>query len=179
MNKNTIVFLDFDGVVNTPIWSNYKTNKGNNVFCCRYAWPEDGYVNNYQAICWLNHLYTAVEFDIVVVSSWREDLGLEGCISCLRKGGLNEEIDIIGILDPGSKRQTLIKKWIEKNDFIGTYIVFDDEPYYYTPSFLKERVVLTNASIGINEKEIIDAKKKLKNLANYPFTMDVDIDDFG
>lgn len=43
-----VVFLDYDGVVNTPLWD----DQGN----IDFNHPLDGKVNNYQAIMWLNEL---------------------------------------------------------------------------------------------------------------------------
>ena len=43
--KSRVIFLDYDGVVNTPMWNSKGTN-------CRYGWPSDGKVNNFQAVHW-------------------------------------------------------------------------------------------------------------------------------
>ncbi len=59
-----ILFLDYDGVVNTPYWV-----KKDDEVKCLVNLPSDGFVNNYQAICWLNELYRKAPFDIVVTSS--------------------------------------------------------------------------------------------------------------
>lgn len=160
MKKERIVFLDFDGVVNTPIWEKKIGSDRTEHFVCRYAWPNDGYVNNYQAVCWLNELYRKCPFDIVITSSWREWNYEDGYNSerCLRKGGLLDSIKVIGELKPGSKRESLIKIWIKEHNFEGDFIIFDDESSYYHEDYRKNYLVLTDPSIGINYKEYSRAK---------------------
>lgn len=150
--ENKILFLDFDGVINTPIWANYKNKSGIEEFCCRRATPYDGYVNNYQAICWLNKLYEETPFDIVVTSSWRE---MGNCEKYLQNGGLNKNIKIIGQIDLGNNRQQLIERWIKQNDFKGDFIILDDQDYYYN-NYFKQFLIKTNSLLGFT---IIDFKK--------------------
>ena len=52
--KKPIIFLDFDGVVNT-IYYRYYPRQKREMF--HYANASDGFVNNRQAIEWLNNLY--------------------------------------------------------------------------------------------------------------------------
>lgn len=64
--KNNIIFLDFDGVVNTIYYRYYKRFKK---YQMRYATSADKIVNNRQAIQWLNELYDKYPYDIVVTST--------------------------------------------------------------------------------------------------------------
>ncbi len=138
-----IIFLDFDGVINTPIWREYNRNKEhpNGIFRCDYAFPEDGFVNNFQAMCWLNELYSKIKYDIVVSSTWRNCCGkskhkdvkdrLE-LDEILYNSGLNKEIKIIGKTPSceyiqGATRGNEIKKWINDNNFSGKFIILDDD----------------------------------------------------
>ena len=147
-----IIFLDYDGVVNTPIWMNYKRSDGSEYFTARYAWPHDGFVNNFQAICWLNELYKKYPYDIVVTSSWRMDCRKTTYQECLYNGGLSKDINILGCVDDGYARDLLIEKWLSDNNYTGRYIILDDDNYY-CDSNLKDRVVLTDADIGITVKD--------------------------
>lgn len=42
-----VIFLDYDGVVNTPMWDTDGKH-------CSYAHPGDNKVNNFQAVQWLS-----------------------------------------------------------------------------------------------------------------------------
>ena len=84
-----IVFLDYDGVVNTVIWE-YISDE--NKYRCNYADPHDNKVNNYQAVQWLSELCQRFKADIVVTSTWRK---WDNYAQCLRNGGLREDIHII------------------------------------------------------------------------------------
>ena len=62
--KNRVLFLDYDGVVNTPMWNEKGT-------ICRYNMPKDGKVNNFQAVQWISEFCQKFHFQIVVTSTWR------------------------------------------------------------------------------------------------------------
>lgn len=162
--KDKIIFLDFDGVVNTPIWHNYMEDD-KEVFTCKYAWPFDGFVNNYQAICWLNELYNDHQFDIVVTSSWRSSNDMYPVADCLYNGGLNKDIQIIDMLPNGNNRAFLIREWLKANSFIdGNYVILDDDDYYTdTCPDLVERFVKTDPNIGITIYEY----RKIKYIFEY------------
>lgn len=117
-----IIFLDYDGVVNTIYWREYPRAQG---FKATFAFPSDGFVNNYQAICWLNELYRKYPFDIVVSSTWRFHSNYK---ECLYNGGLRSEISILGCTPRGTGcRGDEIKEWIEENNFKGHFIILDDD----------------------------------------------------
>lgn len=123
--KNNIIFLDFDGVVNTIYYRYYKRFKK---YQMRYATSADKIVNNRQAIQWLNELYDKYPYDIVVTSTWRLH---SNCIQILYNSGLNKKIKIIGYTPhlEGKTRGEEIKKWIEDNNYINfnNFIILDDD----------------------------------------------------
>ena len=86
-----VIFLDYDGVVNTPIWN--KEGK------CGYNFPSDGKVNNYQAIMWLNELCKKTNSKIVISSTWRYCCGDVSYQDCLYNAGLDKKIEIVGCTD--------------------------------------------------------------------------------
>lgn len=88
--KNPIIFLDFDGVVNT-IYYRYYPRDG--YARLRYANSADNMVNNEQAIAWLNALFKKYDYDIVVTSTWRFSCDYE---NILYNSGLNRHIKILG-----------------------------------------------------------------------------------
>ena len=61
MKVRPIIFLDFDGVINTP-YLLYNSGEP------ELFMPSDGKVSNYQAIKLLNWLYSKVPYNIVITS---------------------------------------------------------------------------------------------------------------
>ena len=86
--KNNLLFLDFDGVINIPIFNfSLFTNKE----------LEDLYNKaNPDRIKNLNKLCKMFNLNIVISSSWRIS-GLEYCIDYLLKSGLDPSINIVGM----------------------------------------------------------------------------------
>ena len=119
-----VVFLDFDGVVNTIYWK-----KDTNGICCLNA-MKGGHteLNNQQAIGWLNELYSIVQYDIVVSSTWRMSMSIEELQHLLIKSGFRPDIRVIGktpVLH--RKRGVEIQQWIDENNFAGDFIIIDDD----------------------------------------------------
>lgn len=152
-----IIFLDYDGVVNTPIW-NKETGK------CRFNFPSDGRVNNEQAIMWLNELWrkTGQTAAIVVSSTWRYACRQDenSYQDCLYNAGLDPHIKIIGctdFIDFGyTTRTEEIKSYIEKyKDEIDNYVILDDE-------FVDlDNFVQCNSNYGFGLEEFVKAKNIL------------------
>ena len=78
-----VVFLDFDGVVETIYWEKDENGSWSyNIH--KYGHDE---LNNKQAIGWLNELYSKVPYDIVVSSTWRIGMTLEQLQALIIKSG--------------------------------------------------------------------------------------------
>lgn len=115
MNK-CYIFLDFDGVINTPIWKDGK---------CGYNFPSDGLVNNYQAICWLNELCRKTNAKIIVSSTWR----FYNYEQILHDSGLDYSIEIVGCTDlvHDLYRTEEINNYLSTHPEIKNYVILDDE----------------------------------------------------
>lgn len=116
-----ILFLDYDGVVNTPIWdAEGKT--------CRYGFPEDGKVNNFQSVQWVSEFCQSYGYDIVVTSTWRYDDNWE---ECLRNGGLREGIRILGktpiLRDADATRGQEIQAFLNSVHGVDSFVILDDD----------------------------------------------------
>lgn len=125
-----IIFLDFDGVVNTFIWREYPRNPNHpqGTFHCAFAFADDGFVNNFQAICWLNELYRHVEYDIVVSSTWRMGHKIDELRDILYNSGLSKDIEVIGTTPVRYKKRGLeIQEWIDSHNFTGKFCILDDD----------------------------------------------------
>lgn len=126
MKKNKpIIFLDFDGVVETIYWE--QENNG--------EWTLNSHKNhidrllsNKQAIGWLNELYNKVPYDVVVSSTWRMGKSVEWLQDLLIRSGFRKEIKVIGKTDVLYQQRGIeIQKWIDDNNFKGKFIIIDDD----------------------------------------------------
>lgn len=146
--NNPIVFLDFDGVVNTlmiykePIKARRLLQKDGYYFDLCY--PQDKRVSNTQAILWLEKLCKEFNADIVITSTWRKDYEL--ACECLYNSGLSKEIKIIDKtpwLD--GHRGTEIDAWLKKHS-CPAFVILDDDtdmaPYM-------DHLVKTDSDTGI------------------------------
>ena len=147
-----IIFLDYDGVVNTPIWN----EKGK----CGYNHPSDGKVNNYQAIMWLNELCKKTNSKIVVSSTWRYCCHDVSYQDCLYNAGLDKSIEIIGCTDwfGNETRTDEIKSYLEKHKEITNYIILDDE------DVLDDNFIKCNGNYGFGIEEFYKAKEILGDI---------------
>ena len=141
--KSRVLFLDYDGVVNTLMWN----DKGTRV---SYNFPKDNKVNNFQAVQWVSEFCLKCKYDIVVTSSWREDRNYK---ECLINGGLKKGIEITGSLPINYEktRGELIQEYVNSHPEIKYYIIVDDET-----DILPEQTsyfVKVNPSYGFNEPE--------------------------
>jgi hypothetical protein len=117
-----VVFLDFDGVVNTPWW---EVKDGKLVSC--FAFPEDGKVNNWQAVQWVCDFCSKYGYKVVISSTWRTD-GLDTCIRCLKNGGWWDSVEIVGATPVlHTDRGDEISAWLYEHPEVKEYLIFDDD----------------------------------------------------
>lgn len=147
-----ILFLDYDGVVNTPMWNDSGTH-------CGYGIRE---VNNFQAVQWVSELCQKYDLKIVVTSTWRFDPNYK---QALINGGLREGIEIVGrtknLSTPGKRtiRGEEIKEWLDSHKDVEKYIIIDDDR-----DFLKEQLpfhIRTFSDVGFTHREFDKACKIL------------------
>ena len=148
-----IVFLDYDGVVNIPM---FKPD-------CKfpqYNYPSDGMVNNYQACRWVSELCRETNSKIVVTSTWRKYNNYQ---ECLYEGGLDSSIEIIGKTKSLYKERTRgseINYFIKYfKDTIDNFVIIDDEddmePYL-------DHLVQCNHMVGFTYLEFVKALDLLR-----------------
>ena len=116
-----VVFLDYDGVVNTPQW---KQEHGQ--WKCDYNSPSDNAVNDVQAVQWVSEFCEKYGYDIVVTSTWRTH---DNYKECLLNGGLRAGIKILGKTPwfPELCREDEIQAWMNEHNDVENYLIFDDE----------------------------------------------------
>lgn len=120
-----VVFLDYDGVVNTPQW---RFNEGENRWVCTYAYPSMNTVNDFQAVQWVSEFCQKYDYKIVVTSTWRFR---ENYKECLINGGLRKEIEIIDktprFMSTKFSRGDEISAWLREHPEVESYLIFDDD----------------------------------------------------
>jgi hypothetical protein len=115
-----VIFLDYDGVVNTPQW----TKKADGTFNCRYNFPEDGKVNDWQSVQWVSEFCQRYGYSIVVSSTWRTERNYK---ECLVNGGLRNGIEVLGRTPDCGPRGDEIATYLREHPEITGYLIFDDE----------------------------------------------------
>lgn len=152
-----IIFLDFDGVVETIYWEQNENGVWN--FNIHKHGREE--LNNKQAIGWLNELYRCVPYDIVVSSTWRIGMSVEELQNLITRSGFDPNIKVIGST-PVLHRQRgeEIQAWINENNFTGKFIIIDDDS---DMCHLLPLLVRTDCQLGFT---IYDFQKSLKLLQN-------------
>lgn len=119
-----IIFLDFDGVVETIYWD----KKEDGSFTLNSHKLEHNELNNKQAIGWLNELYSHIPYDVVISSTWRISMSLEQLQDLLINSGFNPSIKVIGMTPILHQQRGLeIQEWIDENNFNGKFIIIDDD----------------------------------------------------
>lgn len=157
MESINVAFLDFDGVVNTPMWYD-----NNGKLRIRYNFPKHGKVNNWQACQWLSKFCKERGYSIVVSSTWRKE-GLTTCRTCLYGGGIWDSVPIIGatpVLGDNIDRGFEIQKWLDNHAESGArvkrWVIIDD--YDGTISVEQgNRLVLCRSDAGFLQDEYNEA----------------------
>ena len=155
-----VVFLDYDGVVNTPMWDVYGKR-------CTYNFPEDNSVNNFQCVQWVSEFCQKYGYSIVVTSTWRTD---DNYIDCLKNGGLRDGVEVLGKTpvhrnDYGS-RGSEIHEYLAEHPEISHFLIFDDyDDFYYTPD-LYDHLVECDTATGFGLNEYYKAKRMHEQMLN-------------
>lgn len=149
-----VIFLDFDGVVNT-LWF-YDVDKEPN-----YNLPGITRVNNTQAIGWLNKLCRETDAKIVITSTWRFRPDVR---ECLYDAGLNKNIEILDITPSFSNchRGAEIKWWLDRHKVeydIDNFVILDDDK---DMDELKYKLVQTDTITGLDYYDYEYALKLLE-----------------
>ncbi len=154
MNR-PVIFLDFDGVLNTEQYQARLVVDGKPT---KDAW---GPLFDPRAVANLLRILDATDAEIVISSSWRYVFRL----GSLRMMWEARELpgEIIGSLPCGAtyiSRGEEIEGWLERNDR-PTYAIIDDLDDFFPHQ--RDRYVETNPIVGITES---DANKAIEILQN-------------
>ncbi len=159
-----IVFLDIDGVVNTPLLDtepfdliNGKTKKDG--FYYGLAFPTDKKLYNRQAIMLLNKLCIEYDAKIVISSTWKV-LGITYLKELLVNSGLIDSIEVIDttphVEDFRLTRGEEIQEYLDNHPEVVNYVILDDEDRMLPSQ--QEHFVKINYYVGISIPDYEHAK---------------------
>ena len=146
-----IVFLDYDGVVNTPIVNGYHTTM---------YYPSDNKVNNSEAVKLIQLLCETCECDIVVISSWRCE---DNYADCLYNSGLSPNIRIVDFMSGELDKSKIINNYLQ-NHTVSNYIIIEDQ---HIPGVARNNFIKCNYDIGFSIAEFNKSIKKLNKEKYY------------
>ena len=138
-----IIFLDFDGVLNTEHYQNLLYHEG------KALQDEYGSYFDPEAVKQLKRIIDTTQADIVVESSWKY-LGLEAMQEMWEEREMpGRVIDITPTV--GYNKGMEIASWLSEHTIEGTkYVIIDDE--YVILDSQQPHFILTNPYDGITEE---------------------------
>ena len=134
-----VLFLDYDGVVNTPMWDDTGKN-------CRFNHSGDNKVNNFQAVQRVSKFCKECGYAIVVTSTWRFENNYK---DCLVNGGLWDDIQILGqtpYVSTGNRGDE-IQKYLEEHPEVENFLIFDDDS---DMGDLLDHLIKTDSTFGFS-----------------------------
>jgi hypothetical protein len=151
-----VVFLDYDGVVNTPMWDASGKH-------CKYNSASDNKVNNFQAVQWVSEFCQKYKYGIVVTSTWRYK---DNYKDCLINGGLRDGIPILGKTPYlfNRTREFEIQMYLDSHPEIENFLIFDDD---LDMGELRDHLIKTNTTVGFTLVNYESATKRHQKLAVY------------
>jgi hypothetical protein len=153
-----IVFLDFDGVVNSKRFLDVQAKR----FRAEGRVRETRHMIDPDAVARLNGLLLETGAKVVISSSWRWLFDLPTLREILVENGFTGEvIDVTPVL-PG-ERGFEIEKWLRDHAPDATFVIFDDNPVFDNPDTgnLHHRFVQTSWGYGLLDEHIDRARKIL------------------
>lgn len=138
--KDNVIFLDFDGVLNRKL-SDFSESASN---------PE--------AVYYVNKLCLENNFKIVVCSSWRHR---DNYKDILREIGIDPNIELLGKTEHNSNgREAEIKDFLEEHD-VGKYLIIDDA---YLSDEIEPHHVQPASRLGFTKNKYEEALTKIAKL---------------
>jgi len=131
-----ILFLDYDGVVNVPMWDPVAQEFTMNM-------PHHGAVNNRDAVQWVEAFCQIYNFQIVVISDWRLNSNWR---ECLLHGGLMDSsliLDRTIHLPPTAAnygRGHEIQMWLDEHPDVENFLILDDDVSEMLPQHARHTI---------------------------------------
>lgn len=164
-----LIFLDVDGVLNSVTWFHFRGTKEGKKRREFFFDNYDGrtalelHLLEPECVSRVSELVHSIGAKVVVSSTWREGSSPEHFETLFKE--LDAELPkntIIGltpIMDEvdSFKRATEIDTWISENEYLGPYLILDDEDKFFDsqPSYQ------TDNKVGITENDLTEIKKMI------------------
>lgn len=153
-----VVFLDIDGVLNTPnyaVQAHGMWSKTNGWFKSK---DEFGAIFDPISVDCLLYLCETTNAKVVISSTWRR-VGLLRMREMFKVRGIPIDIiDVTPILN--LKRGEEIEAWLSENDYVTNYVIIDDDTDF-TDYQLNNHFVCTRGQYGLNHNAMVLAIKIL------------------
>ena len=152
-----IVFLDFDGVMVTDRYQEQQTATNNQI--------RDEYGAKFDPVCVenLRHIIDSTDADIVVTSTWKMTMGMDGIQQMWCDRHLpGKVIGVTPDIDPIHRGDEILA-WLDTYDMNCQYVIIDDCPF--TDFFREDQsqhLFKVNEGTGLDEetaRKIIDRLK--------------------
>lgn len=148
-----IVFLDFDGVLNSKEWLRQNGDKIKETTSMLQRGVEE---IDPKALARVKQIVDQTGAQVVISSSWRILHSMSELRSILRQAGWIDA-PIIGptpiIRDAGGKRGDEIHLWLNDHDDIENFICLDDDGDFYAD----QNLIQTNWESGIQDEHVAEA----------------------
>lgn len=154
-----VLFLDFDGVINTYWWNadGTKVDIGYKDKC-----------TNFQAVQWISHFCTKYDYKIVVTSTWRIHSTVEQLRQVLYNSGLSKKVEVLDKTEylhhDHITRGEEIYLWLKSHPGVENYIIVDDDDDFgYTP-YMRDHFIKTNFYDGFKTTDFFAMEHMHKQL---------------
>lgn len=153
-----IIFLDIDGVLNTPNYAVQAHATWKNTNGWFKSRDDFGALFDPIAVSCLEYLADTTNAKIVISSTWRT-AGLARMKELFKFRGI--DVDILDITPRlNTIRGEEIEAWLQINDYVTNYVILDDDTDF-TDQQLKSNFVHTNSKYGFNHHAMVQALKIL------------------
>lgn len=158
--SQSILFLDFDGVLNSANWFQ-KSRRSGEIIVLENGM--DGMVDP-DAVANLNRIIEATGCKVVISSTWRRGNTLGSLLRILVRRGLDKRhwdnfIGMTPVLD--KERGHEIQAWMDKHlEKFGHIVILDDDG---DMAHLMPHLVLTHGIVGLDEEKTADTISRLTN----------------
>jgi len=163
-----VLFLDMDGVLNSQEWFEknhaariaFKNTHGMGASDVQFIHPL-GHIDP-DAVARLNCICDAVDFKIVLSSSWRIIISLDDLRIALTHKGfrhVDRLIDVtpsLPLKSDENRRGMEIKAWLDQHPDVTQYVVLDDDSFDIV-KIHPHNFVHTNWKIGLTGLDVVHA----------------------
>lgn len=162
MTRARIVFLDFDGVLNTPVYRDAEWTKSGGYFGYSESglWCPSRYLEESKIVL-LNQLLERAGACVVLSTSWRQQYSVSDIREFLTKRGFVGEIvgrtpRLSGWNDDGPQtRGHEIRQWLLGQDVFPSWVALDDLAQEYMGPVRGPRFIQTDENVGLTQ-ELVD-----------------------